>query len=112
MPWTLSTGIVLSAMSASIVDVENPVTIWGEVAKVAMAIRSPGGLARMKERAAAAASASGLPFIDWDRSTASTTLFARPRFCAELSVTRMPFSSSSGAAAVRFDVTTLTLIDG
>ena len=100
-------------MSASIVDVENPlVTISGVVAKVAMAIRSPGGLARTKERAAAAASASGLPFIDWERSTASTTLFARPRFCAELKVTRLPFSSSSGALAVRLDVTTLTLIDG
>jgi hypothetical protein len=99
-------------MSASIVAVENPVTIWGVVAKVAMAIRSPGGLARMNERAAAAASASGLPFIDWDRSTASTTLFARPRFCAELKVTRLPFSRSRGGFAVRFDVTTLTLIDG
>ena len=87
-------------------------TIWGVVAKVAIAIRSPGGLARMKERAAAAASASGLPFIDWERSTASTTLFARPRFCAELNVTRLPFSSSSGAVDVRFEVTTLTLIDG
>src|SRR3972149_83195 len=87
---------VRSAVSASIVDVEKPVTATASCPKGAPAIRSAGGLAPMKARAAAVASSSACPFIERELSTARTTLFARARFCASKPATAWPFSSSEG----------------
>ena len=60
------------------------------------ATRSSDGLAATKARAAATASASGLPFIERERSTARTMLFALPRFVATRPVTGWPFSVTVG----------------
>ena len=82
------------------------------MANVATATRSAPGFEAMNARAAAIAFASGPPFIDCERSIASTTDFACPRFWAPASETPWPFSASEGAFGVRSDVTTLTRIWG
>jgi hypothetical protein len=92
--------------------VEKPVRSMGVVAKVAAATRSFRGLARRNACAAAIASRKGLPFIDCERSTASTTLLARPRFSASRALTGRPFSSSLGGCEVGEGVTTLARIVG
>ena len=88
-------------MSASIVEVEKPVRRTGSVANVATAIRSAAGFAATNARAAATASSSGCPSIDCERSTARTTLFARPRFVASRPATGSPFSVSVGGGRPR-----------
>ena len=73
---------------------------------VTTATRSTSGLASTKARAAVVASASERPAIDCDRSTASTTLFDRPRFSASKPATCLPSSRSEGCAESEPGVTT------
>ena len=95
-------------MLASDAEGANPVSITGFVAKVATATRSSGCLARRKACAAATASRNGFPFIDLERSTASTTLFARPRFSVRRPLTARPFSVTFGALDTGFELTSVS----
>ena len=94
------------------VVVEKPVNCTAREPKPTIAIRSPEAFPLTNARAAATASASALPFIERERSSASTTDFARPRFWALMSGTRLPFSVSAGGVAERCEVTTLTRTSG
>src|SRR5215210_7032748 len=107
VPSTGSTASERRALWASAADVEKLVNTTGLVAKVATATRSSRCFAPRNAYAAATASENGLPFIDCERSTASTTLFARPRFSASAPLTGRPFSSTRGARVVGDGVTTL-----
>ena len=104
--------IWLSAVSASIVAVERPLSSIGRRPNSTTAIASGAGFAATKLLAAAAAAVSGLPAIDCESSTASTTAFARPRFSASSPTTRWPFSVTTGVAEAPADETTLAWIVG
>jgi hypothetical protein len=71
--------MVRSASSVSIVDEEKPVSATALEPKTTTATRSDGALVATNLRAAATASWSRLPFIDCERSMATTTLFAEAR---------------------------------
>ena len=107
VPEFAPTASVRSALSESIVAVENG-PCWAACwPKVTSAIRSEDGFAATKAVAAAAASASGLPAIERDVSRARTTFFERPRLIACRPTTGRPFSSSVGGVDDGTDVTTV-----
>ena len=112
MPERESTEICRSACAASIVEEEKVVRSTGLCPKPRIAIRSAGGFAATKARAARAASASACPFMERDVSTARTTLFSRPRFSASRPVTAAPFSLTPGCRESGPVVTTETCIVG
>src|SRR5438105_3630794 len=112
VPEWVSTPIDRKAESASVVPVEKPVSISAWVANVEIAILSAAGLASANAVAAALASAIGLPLIDWERSTARTTLLALPKLTGFGSATGVPFSNTVGGFEVGFEVTTVTRIRG
>ena len=112
VPEWASTAIERKAESASVVPVEKLVSISAWVANVETAIWSAAGLAFAKAVAAATASAIGLPLIDWERSTARTTLLAFPKLIGLGSATGLPFSSTVGGVEVGFEVTTVTRTRG
>jgi hypothetical protein len=87
--------------------VVKPVSCASSEANPTSATGSPARFACRKTFAAATASASGLPVIDLDRSTAMTSALSAPRLFAATSRTRLPFSRSLGAAATGLDVTTV-----
>ena len=79
---------------------------------VTMPMLSDGGFALTNASAAAAASAIAWPFIDRERSIASTTLLPRPRFAACTPPAGWPFSHTRGVRCAGFDVTTETVSVG
>jgi len=99
------------AALASVVPLENRVNATGWRPNAITSIRSEAAFVATKVRAAAVASASFAPAIDCDRSTASTTLFARPRLVAWKPATGIPFSCSRGFAAPS-GATTVTRTSG
>ena len=112
MPERASTESCRSAWAASIVEEEKVVRSTGLCPNLRTAIRSFVGFAATKARAAPAASASALPAIEREVSTARTTLFSRPRFSAWSPVTGMPSSLTRGGCESAPVVTTVTCIDG
>ena len=98
---------VRSALSASIVALENAPCCEACRPNVTRAIRSQAGLEATKAVAAAAAAASGLPAIERDESSASTTFLQRPRLTACRPTTRRPFSNMFGARVEAVEVTTV-----
>ena len=82
VPGCPATVIWPSAESESSAAVERLLSWIGWRPNSTTAIASASLFAATKVRAAAAASVSGLPAIDCESSTASTTAFAWPRFCA------------------------------
>jgi hypothetical protein len=87
-----------SAASASAVEFEKRVSASAWWPNAITSIRSAAPFAAMNVRAAATASASGLPLIDCELSISRTTLFARPRLWASRPVTGTPSSRSAGWA--------------
>src|ERR1044072_8239732 len=87
----------LSAESASIVDVEKPVSETACEPKARTDTRSAGGLAAMKACAAAVAWGSAGPFIDAERAIAITTLFDAPTFVASTPATGAAVCATPGA---------------
>ena len=71
--------MVRSASSESIVEEEKPVRGTALEPKTTTAIRSEGALAATNLRAAATASCNRFPFMDCERSIATTRLLAAPR---------------------------------
>ena len=94
-----------SAESASVVEAEKSVSWIARLPTATTAIRSRAGFVLTNARAAADASRIAWPLIDCDRSTASTTLFSRPRFVASKPTTFRPFSRSGGTRFVGLIVT-------
>src|SRR6266516_6778376 len=112
VPEFAPTASVRSALSESIVEVENGPCCESRWPKVTSAILSEDGFVATKAVAAAAASASGLPAIERDVSRASTTFFDRPRLTACRPTTGRPFSNSLGGAADGTEVTTVARTAG
>ena len=112
MPDFESTAIVRSASSESIVDDENPVSATALEPKTTTATRSDGALLATNLRAAATASWSRLPFIDCERSIATTTLLAALRLYAFRSTTGRPFSVNVGALREATGATTVARMVG
>src|SRR5204863_1144874 len=96
-----------NAESASIVEAEKLVSWMAWRPKVTIATRSELGFASTNARAAAAASASGLPTIDRETSTAVTKLLPRPRLSVWRPTTGWPFSRTTGGRLPGCDVTTV-----
>ena len=92
--------------------VEKPVAWTALLPNVTTAIRSVPALAATNVRAAAPAAPSVPPSIERERSTATTTLFSRPRFCASSPATGRPFSVSFGGFAVGVPVTRVARTSG
>jgi hypothetical protein len=107
-----STLIALSALSASDESGEKVVRNLADVANDVMAMRSPAGRAWTNARAAATAWARGLPFIDCDRSIASTVDVPLARFVAAMPTTACPFSVTTGGVFETRDVTTVARMVG
>ena len=82
VPWSGARSSCESAWSASIRADEKSVSCVAVLPKTTTASRSDAGFARTKPRAACRASTIACPFIDRERSIASTTYFWRPRFSA------------------------------
>ena len=96
MPLTVSGVIVRSADSASVVDVEKPVSENAVDPNARTDTRSAGGLAATNARAAAVAWSSAWPAIDRERSMAITTLFEAPMLVAVSPATGAPFCVKPG----------------
>ena len=94
------------APSASIVDVEKPVSPIACEPNATTSIASAAGLVVTKASAAAEASAIDGPAIERERSTASTTLAALPRLVAVAPLTSTSFSKRRGFAVLGVSVTT------
>src|ERR1051325_4493335 len=88
--------MVRSASSESIVEDEKLVSGTALEPKTTTATRRAGPSAATNLRAAATASSSRFPFIDCERSIATTRLLADERLYALRSTTRRPFSVSVG----------------
>ena len=82
--------------SASSRTVEKGDSVTGREPKAITDNSSFGCFAAMNARAPFAASASGLPRIDWERSMSSAIALMRPRFCASKPATGEPFSQRAG----------------
>ena len=107
MPEFAPIASVRSALSASIVALEKGPCCAACWLKVTSAIRSQAGFEATKAVAADAASASGLPAIERDVSSASTTFLQRPRLTACRPTTARPFSKRAGGVFEGADVTTV-----
>jgi hypothetical protein len=94
--------------SESIVDVEKRVSVAASLPNAQIAIRSLGDFPATNWRAPLAASASGEPIIDRERSMQTTTLFEEPRFLASRPATGRPFSSSVGGVCDEDGLTTVS----
>ena len=81
---------------ASSAAVENGESVCGFEPKAITAIWSEPFFLRTNERAAAIASASGLPRIDCERSISVEIALVRPRFCSCSPATGRPFSVIAG----------------
>ena len=112
MPLTVSGVIVRSADSASVVDVEKPVSENAVDPNARTDTRSAGGLAATNARAAAVAWSSAWPAIDRERSMAITTLFEAPMLVAVSPATGAPFCVKPGACDVVDGASTVTLMRG
>src|SRR5690242_10206511 len=97
--------MALRALKASEESGEKLVRSCADVANEVTAMRSPAGRAWTNARAAATACASGLPFIDCDRSIARTVDVPSARVAAVTPTTACPFSVTTGGVLDTFDIT-------